>query len=700
MKKQEIRAVQKKIYIFLFLAATLFLRVSLCFAESKDLTIVFTGDMRGEIENCRCPKEDFGGLSRRSRYLSSVRKQVDDLLLIDVGDVLPLLTAESDRTKVSYDAFISFKAMSVMGYDVMNVGESDLILGDNFLTQKEDSLSFDLVSANIVDYYTQEPFFKPYVIKTMKNGLRVGIFGLINERYVISSNKLDIAPYRKMTEKYVSEIRAQSDIVVLLGHIGLPYSISLAESIEGIDVILSGHWDVDSQEPMKIGNTIVMPTSYHSRKIGRLDLEIERGQVYSYRWESTPLDAEYDGDTVIKDLVSKRPSPEPAERPVILAQDEETELAAVESPLRVMVFYSPGCRSCMEVERDVLPGIEKKYGDFIVIEHYDISLANNYEQMIKLERLYGAEGGYVPEVIIPGYVLMGKEDIAENLDSTIQKALTDAKDVKKNAFLVSQAAEYHPPALDLILSRFESFGMYTVMTAGFLDGINPCAFTTIVFFISFLALVGYKKREMFFAGASFTAAVFLTYFLIGLGIFRFLRALKGFSYVAIGINIAIGSLAFILGILSLVDYIRFKRTKNTNTIILKLPQAIKNRIHSVIGSDFRTEKSAKKNLFRIAWIAFTTGFIVSVLESFCTGQVYLPTIAFVLRIPDRKISAFFYLVIYNLAFIMPLIAVFFLGFFGATSKTFSSFMERRMGLVKLSTAVLFFALGAALLIFR
>ena len=684
---------RKKVFIFLLISIIFFFSAPFCSAESKDLTIVFTGDMRGEIENCHCPKDDFGGLPRRSKYISGVRKQVDDLLLIDVGDVLPLLTAESNKKDISYDAFISFKAMNMMGYDVMNVGESDLILGDDFLAQKEKNLSFTLISSNIVDYNTREPFFKPYTIKTMKNGLRVGILGLINERYVINSDDLDIAPYRDMARKYVPEVKAQSDIVVLLGHIGLPYSISLAESIEGIDVILSGHWDVDSQEPMKVGNTLVMPAVYHSRKIGRLDLEIASGQVYSYKWESTPLDAKYDGDTVMEDLVSRIPRPEAPERPFVMAQ-------AGESPLRVMVFYSPGCRACMEVERDVLPGIEKKYGDSIAVEQYDVSLANNYEQMIKLERLYGVDGGYVPEVIVSEYVLMGKEEIVGNLDSTIQKALVEAKDVKKNKFSVSQAAEYHPPAADLILSRFESFSVYTVMTAGLLDGINPCAFTTIVFFISFLALMGYRKKEMFFAGASFTIAVFLTYFLIGLGIFRFLRALKGFSHVAMGINILIGGLAFILGMLSLVDYIRFKRTKDSSAIILKLPQSIKNRIHSVIGSDFRSKKNAGSSLARIIWVAFTAGFMVSVLESFCTGQVYLPTIAFVLRIPDRKISALLYLSIYNFAFIVPLIAVFFLGLFGATSKTFSRFMERRMGLVKLSTAVLFFALAATLLIFR
>ncbi|MDP8229937.1 MAG: cytochrome c biogenesis protein CcdA [Candidatus Gorgyraea atricola] len=665
-----------------------------CLARSQKLTIVFTGDMRGELENCHCPKDDFGGLNRRYEYLSEVRKKVDDVLLLDVGDVVSLLTADLKKEDVARNASISFEAMKLMKYDVMNIGESDLVLGESFLRQQEDGLSFPLISANIVDKNTEEPFSKPYIIKTMKNGLRVGIIGLVNERYVLNSKRLDILSNKKTISKYIPELRANSDVIIVLGHLGLPYSIDLAKSVEGIDVILSGHWDAQSQEPMKINDTLVMPTSYHSRKIGRLDLKLYKGKVHSYTWESTPLGEEYDGINVVADISSRLPKSQ---------KIEEMDSVAVGSllfdrPLKVLVFYTAGCKACMDIEKELLPEIKQKYGDAITLEHLDIGTTKNFEYMTKLENLYGIEGGYVPEVIVSGYVLMGKEEIFSRLDEVIHDALEeDPAILKKNKELALEAAEYHPPTESLILSKFESFSVYTVMAAGLLDGVNPCAFTTIVFFISFLAFVGYRRREMFFAGASFTVAVFIAYLLIGLGIFRFLKILSGFSYVMLAINILIGGLAILLGILSLVDYFRFKKTKDTSSIILKLPESIKKRIHSVIGSDFRGEKH---NIAKIIWVAFTAGFMVSILESFCTGQVYLPTIAFVMRMPGKAISAFAYLVLYNLAFILPLIAVFILGLFGATSTTFSKFMQKHLGLVKLSTAVLFFLLGTLLLIFR
>lgn len=258
----------------------------------------------------------------------------------------------------------------------------------------------------------------------------------------------------------------------------------------------------------------------------------------------------------------------------------------------------------------------------------------------------------------------------------------------------------HSLTESLILSRFESFTVYAVSLAGLLDGINPCAFTTIVFFISFLALSGYKRREMIFAGTFFTLAVFIAYILIGLGIFRFLRTLNQFHYIAVAVDILIGGIAFLLGILSIIDYARFKKTKDAKSVILKLPDALKHKIHSIIGYDFRKGKSDRVILFKIAWIAFTAGLTVSILESLCTGQVYLPTIAFVLKMPDKGMHALGYLLVYNLAFIVPLIIVFLLGLFGMTSQSFTRFMERHLGVVKLSTAILFFVLGSILILFR
>jgi len=61
--------------------------------------------------------------------------------------------------------------------------------------------------------------------------------------------------------------------------------------------------------------------------------------------------------------------------------------------------------------------------------------------------------------------------------------------------------------------------------------------------------------------------------------------------------------------------------------------------------------------------------VVSIVELACTGQVYLPTIIFVLGLPQWRARAALALVAYNLMFVTPLIVVFLLAYFGTTSSS-------------------------------
>jgi cytochrome c biogenesis protein CcdA len=114
-------------------------------------------------------------------------------------------------------------------------------------------------------------------------------------------------------------------------------------------------------------------------------------------------------------------------------------------------------------------------------------------------------------------------------------------------------------AKESIIARFKSLGPFAVITAGFVDGINPCAFATIIFFMSYLALIGRKGRELIYVGIAFTTAVFLTYFLVGLGVFKVIQSLSVFALFSRILYMLIAALAFVLGVLSLYDFIKARR---------------------------------------------------------------------------------------------------------------------------------------------
>ena len=167
-------------------------------------------------------------------------------------------------------------------------------------------------------------------------------------------------------------------------------------------------------------------------------------------------------------------------------------------------------------------------------------------------------------------------------------------------------------------------------------------------------------------------------------------------------NLTVGILSIILGVLAVYDFFKFKRTAQTEGLLLQLPQAVKNRIHSLISSHYRRTKeengkTLKLHILRLALSALIVGFLVSILEAVCTGQVYLPTITFVLKITRFKLQALGYLVLYNIMFIVPLFIIFLFALLGVTSEQFSRILKKHLSAMKILMAILFFSLGIFLL---
>jgi cytochrome c biogenesis protein CcdA len=117
---------------------------------------------------------------------------------------------------------------------------------------------------------------------------------------------------------------------------------------------------------------------------------------------------------------------------------------------------------------------------------------------------------------------------------------------------------------------------------------------------------------------------------------------------------------------------------------LQLPGALKRRIHASIRTGVRSAALAAS--------ALGLGFLVSVFEFACTGQVYLPTLAYLARLRDARAVPL--LAAYNLGFIVPLVAVFVASWIGVTSRGLGAFFQRHLVAVKVGLALFFAALAA------
>jgi len=347
-------------------------------------------------------------------------------------------------------------------------------------------------------------------------------------------------------------------------------------------------------------------------------------------------------------------------------------------PIWATYFYEVGCQECSRAEYDIRYA-QSKYPQLQVKEysaHEDAALAE----------WLGARTG-VPEeqrLATPAFFIGDEYLIGTNITPEAVLAL-----VEKYAPTGAERvwADFNPEVGEQsIIERFKSFGVLTVAFAGLVDGLNPCAFATLAFFVSYLTLSGREGRQVLIVGAAFTLGVFLAYLMVGFGFYKVLDLL-GDLLMTLG-RWVYGLTALLcasLAVFSVLDFLK-ARSGDIGDMTLNLPHGLRMRINAVI------RRGRKSQAFVVG--TFVTGVVVSFLELACTGQVYLPTIIFVMSQPEMRVRALFFLVLYNLLFILPLVVVFILVYYGTGSKQLTRFLQQRAAMVKLGMALLFTALAA------
>jgi thiol-disulfide isomerase/thioredoxin len=353
------------------------------------------------------------------------------------------------------------------------------------------------------------------------------------------------------------------------------------------------------------------------------------------------------------------------------------------TPVYVAYFYSPGCVECDRVAYD-LSYLEQKYPN-LEVRSFDINTcAPLNEAMSERSGVPPEQRLFTPALFVGDEFLIGDEISVEELEEVIQRHGEEGC-IPPWEGLEGESSD----SVNRIIERFKSFSYLAVLGAGLLDGVNPCAFATIIFLVSYLTVMERKGREILFVGSAFTLAVFLTYLLVGIGVLGFVHSLGIVRTFSRLVYLATGVFCLVLAAVSIYDLYKIKQGRLEDTA-LKLPQVLRRRVHEAIREG--------ANVRNYVWAAFATGFLVSLLELACTGQAYLPTIIFVTGIPELRVNAVGYLILYNLMFVLPLVIIFLLVFYGTTSLQLAGFLRRNVGLVKLFTAVLFAVLGSWLLI--
>ena len=215
--------------------------------------------------------------------------------------------------------------------------------------------------------------------------------------------------------------------------------------------------------------------------------------------------------------------------------------------------------------------------------------------------------------------------------------------------------------------------VWTVITAAaFADSINPCAIAVLVILLAELLTI-HDRRSILFSSLSFISALYITYFALGIG----LLGVISLAGIAQACHKIIGVLAIVVGLLNIKDFFWY----GGGGFVMEIPRAWRPTIQKLLKSVTNP------------WAAFVIGVLVTFFELPCTGGPY----AFVRGLLSQGVAwprVIIILLYYNVIFVLPLILLTSLVYFGlTTTERINAWKDRNLRLLHLIAGFILLALG-------
>ena len=221
-----------------------------------------------------------------------------------------------------------------------------------------------------------------------------------------------------------------------------------------------------------------------------------------------------------------------------------------------------------------------------------------------------------------------------------------------------------------------------LLSLAFVNSINPCALAALVMVLISVLLGNEDKRhKVLLGGFAFIAAVFIGYLFYGIIIVQLFKSFASLmSMISPYIRYALAFFAIILGIMNIKDYIRYK----PGGLGTEMPLKYRPRVRMLLKNI-----SSPKG-------AFLSGIFVTLFLLPCTMGPY---IIFSGGLADvGLITAISYLLLYNLIFIIPMLAITITVYFGISSaEKVSEWRDRNIKIIHLIAGLVLLGLGIAMI---
>lgn len=276
------------------------------------VTFLHVNDIHGHIDQYNINGHSVGGYPRLASAVQAARaeKSADRIFLIHAGDEF----SRGDALTTSTKGAANVALMNQIGFDLWTPGNGEFYGGLGLLKQRFSEFRGQTLSANLYSRLDGELLFKPYIIQEVR-GLRIAFFSVnfIDEQHpacllIRMENPIETA------KKLVPQLRQQADFVVAVTHIGLDADRQLAQSVDGIDLIIGGH----SHSVLPSGtatkspggqDVVIAQAGEYLNYLGRVDLEVARTadgwEIQTLAPTLTKLDEKVQIDPTVKATIAK-----------------------------------------------------------------------------------------------------------------------------------------------------------------------------------------------------------------------------------------------------------------------------------------------------------------------------------------------------------------------------------------------------------
>ena len=363
----------------------------------------------------------------------------------------------------------------------------------------------------------------------------------------------------------------------------------------------------------------------------------------------------------------------------VLAQNETQET------VDMYIFYGKGCPHCSRLIT-FLDGIKDNYPMLNIIEKETYSDNENRKLFSKMVKAFDTNIKGVPTTFIDDRVIVGfSNSIKTQLEQEIQRCIADGcaspidklkhepDNVSETVEIVGESSPEEDPEKTELTKKLT---VPAVLSAAAVDAINPCAFCVLIILLTTILTAGIKRRALF-AGLAFTAAIYISYFLMGVGLYSAIQAAK-FTHIFF---ILVAVLAIIVGLFNLKDYLWYGRW-----FIMEVPTSWRPKLKAVLKGITSTPG------------AFLIGFVVSLFLLPCTSGPYIVILGLLAKTTTRN-YALLLLLVYNFIFILPMLiitATVFLGF--TTTEQAEEWRTKRLKVLHLIAGIVILLLGIGMFI--